>query len=86
MCICLLQLSWSTALNIARYITLNKQIKELTALNDQAAKKNNELKQELLTYASSKGIEALARGKLKMVGKDEVLVLIKEKNIETDEY
>lgn len=76
--ICLLQLLCGTGINITKFITLNKQIHELRELNRDADKKNIQLKEQLRIYSSYSGIEELARNNLKMVGKDEVLVLIKK--------
>lgn len=73
-----LQLMCGTGINITRFITLNKQINELNQLNQDATKKNIQLKEQLKIYSSYSGIEELARNNLKMVGKDEVLVLIKK--------
>lgn len=78
MAICFLQLIYGTGINIARFITLNKQIHELRELNQAANEKNIQLKEQLKIYSSYSGIEELARNNLKMVGKDEVLVLIKK--------
>ena len=65
-------------LNVARYITLKQQLHKLETINKSAKTKNFEIKEQLLKYTSSKGIEALARDNFKMVGKDEVLVVIKK--------
>lgn len=76
--VCLLQLLCGTGINITRFITLNKQIHELRELNQDATQKNIQLREQLKIYSSYSGIEELARNNLKMVGKDEVLVLIKK--------
>jgi len=75
--ICLTQIFRGIFLNVARYVTLNKQLSKLEQLNIDAIDKNNQLKDQLKNYTSTKGIEALARDNLKMVGKNEVLVVIK---------
>jgi len=77
MIMCFLQLMCGTGINITRFITLNKQIHELKELNQDAVKKNIQLKEQLKIYSSYSGIEELARNNLKMVGKDEILVLIR---------
>ena len=82
--ICFLQLLCGTGINITRFITLNKQIHELRELNQQAATKNIQLKEQLKIYSSYKGIEELARNNLKMVGKNEVLVLIRRQPTSVD--
>jgi len=76
--ICLCQALRGLYLNVAKYITLNKQFSKLESLNINSKEKNYDLKQQLKNYTSSKGIEALARDNLKMVGKDEILVIIRE--------
>jgi len=76
--ICLSQIFRGIFLNVAKYITLNKQLNKLEKLNIAAVDENNQLKEQLKNYTSSKGIEALARDNLKMVGKNEVLVIIKQ--------
>jgi cell division protein FtsB len=78
MLVCFLQLICGTGINITRFVTLNKQIHELRELNQDATKKNIQLREQLKIYSSYSGIEELARNNLKMVGKDEVLVLIKK--------
>lgn len=76
--ICLLQFLWSACLNVTRFITLNKQINQLKELKQGAIERNIQLKEQLKIYSSYSGIEELARNNLKMVGKDEVLVLIRK--------
>jgi len=76
--ICLCQALRGLYLNVAKYIVLNKQLSKLESLNISSKEKNYDLKQQLKNYTSSKGIEALARDNLKMVGKDEILVIIRE--------
>ncbi len=78
MCVCLFQLVFGTGVNITRLIALDRQIHQLKALNKGASQKNYQLKEELKTYSSYSGIEELARNNLKMVGKNEVLVLIRK--------
>jgi len=76
--ICSIQALRGVYININKYFVLKKQIYELRLINGEAVKKNQDLKKQIHDYTSSKGIEALARDNLKMVGKDEVLVVIKE--------
>jgi cell division protein FtsL len=75
--VCLIQFLYSTAYNSTRFIVLNNQISKLENLYKASSGKNDELRAQLKVYSSYKGIEELARNNLKMVGKDEVLVLIK---------
>lgn len=79
LCLCVVQFLYGSLYNVTRYIVLNKQINMLEELNKNAIQKNKRLKTQLEVYSSYQGIEELARNNLKMVGKDEVLVLIKKK-------
>lgn len=76
--ICLFQLVRGIYVNVAKYISLKHQLTKLEHINVSAQQKNYELKEQLENYSSSKGIEALARDNFKMVGKNEVLVVIKD--------
>lgn len=76
--ICLSQIVRGIFLNVAKYITLNQQLQKLEKLKVNAVNENNLLKEQLKNYTSSKGIESLARDNMKMVGKNEVLVEIKQ--------
>lgn len=76
--ICLFQAVRGASLNLFKFLTLNKQYSELVSINKDAKERNNDLKSQLDSYTSDKGIEALARNNLKMVGKNEVLVVIKK--------
>jgi len=78
LCVCIMQFFYSSLYNFTRYIVLNNQENRLQELKQSALRKNKQLKNQLVVYSSYKGIEELARNNLKMVGKDEVLVLIKE--------
>lgn len=80
LCVCLIQFLYASLFNFTRHIVLNKQATRLAELNRTALKKNKQLKNQLEVYSSYKGIEELARNNLKMVGTNEVLVLIKEQN------
>jgi cell division protein FtsB len=75
--ICLIQGIRGLCLNVAKFITLNKKLEKLHEINISAKIQNRELKSEIKNYTSPKGIESLARDNLNMVGKNEVLVLIK---------
>lgn len=74
--ICVIQAVRGVYLNIAKYIILNRQYKKLEALNNDAIEKNQGLKKEYKNYLSPKGVEALARDELKMVGPNEMYVEI----------
>lgn len=76
--LCLFQAVRGAILNTFRVVSLNKQHNELKVIQKEAKEKNDDLKSQLESYTSIKGIEALARNNLKMVGKNEVLVVIKK--------
>jgi len=76
--VCVIQALRGVYLNVTRYVVLNNQINKLHNLFVSAKDKNLELKKQIQNYTSVKGIEALARDNLKMVGKDEILVEIKQ--------
>ncbi|MEI7473402.1 MAG: septum formation initiator family protein [bacterium] len=76
--LCLFQAVRGATLNSFKFLTLNKQCSELKYIHRDAKEKNDDLKSQLESYTSIKGIEALARNNLKMVGKNEVLVVIKK--------
>jgi len=76
--VCLIQGVRGLCLNVAKYVTLEKKLEKLREINISAKVKNRELKSEIKNYTSPKGIESLARDNLNMVGKNEVLVLIKD--------
>ena len=80
LCVCILQFLGSSLYNVTRYVVLNKKSVELEMLNRESVEKNKLLKTQLKVYSSYEGVEELARNNLKMVGKDEVLVLIKNKD------
>ncbi len=75
--VCLIQFLYGSLFNFTRFIVLNGKIDRLETLNKISLEKNKRLKNQFKVYSSHKGIEELARNNLKMVGKDEVLVLIK---------
>ncbi len=75
--VCLLQFTVGSLYNVTRYIVLTGQLNNLKEINEKSVEKNKTLRNQLKVYSSTKGIEELARNNLKMVGQDEVLVLIK---------
>ncbi len=82
--VCFLQALRGAYLNVARYVTLNGKLQKLELIKKKATQKNNELKDQLKEYNSIEGIEAIARDNLKMVGKNEVLVIIKDSKTNQD--
>lgn len=76
--ICLFQAIRGASINVLNYINLKHKLHQLQSLNVEAKERNDQLKEQLKSYTSSKGVEALARDTLKMVGKNEILVLIND--------
>lgn len=74
--ICLAQIGFSAILNISKTISYQTKINTMKKTKYQAARKNQNLKQEIKNFSSASSLEAIARNKLKMAGQDEVLVII----------
>ena len=83
--ICVFQAIRGAYLNTTKYIVLNQQLNKLAKLNTMALERNLELKKQIQSYTSNKGIEALARDNLKMVGQNEVLVVVKQSTTPVDD-
>lgn len=74
--ICLAQIGFSAILNISKTISYTTKINTMKRTKDQAAKKNENLKEEIKNFSSASSFESIARNNLKMAGEDEVLVII----------
>ncbi len=74
--ICLAQIGFSAILNISKTISYTTKINTMKRTKDQAAKKNENLKEEIKNFSSASSFESIARNNLKMAGDDEVLVII----------
>lgn len=70
--------SRSLYLNVKKYFTYNEQLSQLEELHQEQKDLNEKLKNEIKQFNTIEGIEAIARNKLKMAEKDEVLVIIKK--------
>jgi cell division protein FtsL len=77
--LCLIQIGWGMILNISKTISYKAKIITLQKIRDNAEKQNKTLKQEVGAFSSTTSVEEIARNNLKMVGADEVLILINEK-------
>lgn len=77
--ICLIQAVRGAFLNVENYFSLNKKIAKLEKMHQKSAEENEDLKAKIAEFKSMQGVEDVARNELKMAGKDEVLVLIKDK-------
>lgn len=74
--ICLAQIGFSAILNISKTISYQTKIRTMEKTKYQAAKRNENLKQEIKNFSSASSLESIARNNLKMAGQDEVLVII----------
>lgn len=74
--ICLAQIGFSAILNISKTISYQTKINTMKNTKYQAAKRNENLKQEIKNFSSASSLEAIARNNLKMAGENEVLVII----------
>ncbi len=73
----LLQVVRGLYLNCSKLIALHVKHNKLEVINKSANVKNKELKTLLAKYNSPAGIEEMVRNTLKMVGPNEVLLVIK---------
>lgn len=76
--ICLIQAVRGLFLNVQNYFALNGKINQLKEIQLESKEANKNLKAQIKEFQSLKGIETVARNELKMAGKDEVLVIIKD--------
>lgn len=74
--ICLAQIGFSAIINISKTISYQTKINTMEKTKYQAAKRNENLKQEIKNFSSASSLESIARNNLKMAGQDEVLVII----------
>lgn len=70
--------SRSLYLNIKKFFTYSEQLSQLEEIHTEQAERNEKLKSEIKQFNTLEGIESIARNKLKMAEKDEVLVIIKQ--------
>jgi len=74
--ICLAQIGVGAILNVFKTISLQTKINTMKQTKYQAAKRNENIKEEIKNFSSASSLESIARNNLKMAGKDEVLVII----------
>jgi len=74
--ICLAQIGFSAIINLSKTISYQTKINTMKKTKNQAAQRNEKLKQEIKNFSSASSLEAIARNNLKMAGEDEVLVII----------
>lgn len=76
--ICLIQATRSAFLNIQNFFSLQHKISQLEQIKVKSIEENQDLKAQINEFKSMQGIEDVARNELKMAGKNEVLVLIRD--------
>ena len=84
--ICVLQISYSALLNLAKIVLYQTKIIKALDLKHEAEARNRDLKNEIQNFSSMYKVESIARNNLKMAAKDEVLIIINNQpeNIKTE--
>lgn len=82
--VCIVQMSISAFLNISKFISNQAKIKTMKTYKAKVITENKKLKCEFKDFNSLKSMEAIARNNLKMAGKDEVLVIINQNKLDTN--
>ena len=83
--ICVLQISYSALLNLAKIVVYQTKIVKAQDLKRQAESRNHSLKHEIQNFSSMYKVESIARNNLKMAAKDEVLIIINQSDDEDTE-
>ena len=76
---CIIQIGYGAILNISKSISYQGKKITLENLYKQAKMRNQDLKTEKRVVTSDNSLEGIARNNLKMVGEDEVLIIINPK-------
>lgn len=76
--VCLIQITYSAVLNISKIVSHKTKLHKMLHLQEEANKRNANLKNEINNFGSLKSLEAIARNNLKMASEDEVLVIIND--------
>lgn len=76
--ICVIQISYSALLNLAKIVVYQTKIIKAQELHAQAKDRNAYLKNEIENFNSMHKVESIARNNLKMAAKDEVLIIINQ--------
>ncbi len=74
--LCLVQVAISTVLNVSKIVSYKAKIIQITKTKNEAAARNEQLKDSIKNFSNVAGLEEIARNNLKMSGEDEVLVII----------
>ena len=83
--LCVVQISYSALLNLAKIVVYQTKIIKAQELKTQAETRNKQLKNEIQNFSSMYKVESIARNNLKMAAKDEVLIIINQPQEETKE-
>lgn len=78
--ICLCQIGYSFILNVSKIVAYQTKIHQSADIKEKALAENKRLKSDLEDFSSIKRAETIARNNLKMVGENEVLVIINKPN------
>ncbi len=76
--VCVVQISYSALLNLAKIVVYQTKILKAQDLKSQAETRNKHLKNEIQNFSSMYKVESIARNNLKMAAKDEVLIIINQ--------
>ncbi len=77
--VCIIELLYSNIQNITKNINHQSKIKALEAKKNEELEKNKFLKSEIENFNSDEILESIVRNNLKMAGKDEILIIINNK-------
>ena len=83
--LCVIQISYSALLNLAKIVVYQTKIIQAQQLKSQAEDRNKHLKNEIKNFSSMYKVESIARNNLKMAAKDEVLIIINQPQQEIKE-
>lgn len=81
--VCLVQVVRSAVLNITKTVNYKAKVRKMMVLREEVQGQHDRLEADIRNFGNLKSLEAIARNNLKMVGEDEVLVIInqeREKN------
>ena len=79
---CIIYFSYSAFLNISKCLNMPAKHAQMNKLNKAAIAQNKKLKEEISNFESIHSLEAIARNNLKMAGKDEILVIFNDAEIQ----
>lgn len=84
--VCLVQMSFSALLNISKVVAYHSKLAKLESKQIAAEARNAELKKEIKNFSKTEAMESIARNSLKMVGRNELIVILnKQENSEKEQ-